>query len=124
MTTESMRTVVITGASRGIGHQTVIRFARAGWRVISCSREDIPAECKVGPMAHRHIPTDLSDGKSIAAFIEQANEAMRQAKEAAELANRTKSQFLAHMSHELRTPLTVCPGTSSGITEFSEHEAD
>ena len=66
-----MKTVVITGASRGIGHQIVIRFAREGWRVISCSREDIPAECKVGPMPHRHIPTDLADPASIAAFVER-----------------------------------------------------
>lgn len=25
---------------------------------------------------------------------------------------------------ELEVPLRVCPGTSSGITKFSEHEAD
>ncbi|HJV66903.1 MAG TPA: CheR family methyltransferase [Geomonas sp.] len=31
---------------------------------------------------------------------------LRQAKEAAEAATRTKSQFLANMSHELRTPMT------------------
>jgi len=69
---DSLKTVVITGASRGIGHQTVIRFARAGWRVISCSRDDIPAECKVGAVPHRHIPTDLADPASIAAFVEAA----------------------------------------------------
>ena len=68
----SLKTVVITGASRGIGHQTVIRFAREGWRVISCSRDDIPAECKVGAIPHRHIPTDLADPESISAFVEAA----------------------------------------------------
>ena len=40
----------------------------------------------------------------------RAERSLREAKEAAEAANRTKSQFLANMSHELRTPLNAIIG--------------
>jgi PAS domain S-box-containing protein len=40
---------------------------------------------------------------------------LRSAKEAAEAANRTRSQFLANMSHELRTPLNAILGFSESL---------
>ena len=73
---ERLRTVVITGASRGIGHSTARFFLSRGWHIITCSREDTPEECKRDPQWTCHIPTDLSDADSIENFIEQANAAL------------------------------------------------
>ena len=66
--------MVLTGASRGIGHATVKRFSAEGWRVITCSREDVPLECKVEPTPHRHLPADLAAPDSVERFIREANE--------------------------------------------------
>ncbi|MCR9218827.1 MAG: SDR family oxidoreductase [Alphaproteobacteria bacterium] len=68
------KTIVLTGASRGIGHATVQRFSDENWRIVTCSREDIPAHCKADPNWTHHIPTDLADPDSVQAFIRQANE--------------------------------------------------
>src|ERR1700749_4360163 len=55
------RTLLLTGASRGIGHATVIRFSSAGWRVITCSRHPFPEECPWGAGAEDHIRVALGD---------------------------------------------------------------
>jgi NAD(P)-dependent dehydrogenase (short-subunit alcohol dehydrogenase family) len=68
------KTVILTGASRGIGHATVRRFNAEGWRVISCSREDIPEECRRDPNVIRHIVTDLADMTSLSNFVAEAQE--------------------------------------------------
>lgn len=67
-------TVILTGASRGIGHATVKRFSDEGWRIVTCSREDIPEHCKRDPNWTHHIPTDLADPASVDAFVAQATD--------------------------------------------------
>jgi NAD(P)-dependent dehydrogenase (short-subunit alcohol dehydrogenase family) len=55
------KTLILTGASRGIGHATVKRFASAGWRVITCSRHAFPEGCPWEAGPDDHIRVDLSD---------------------------------------------------------------
>ncbi|PPR11974.1 MAG: 3-oxoacyl-[acyl-carrier-protein] reductase FabG [Alphaproteobacteria bacterium MarineAlpha11_Bin1] len=72
--TEILRTLILTGASRGIGHATVRRFSEAGWRIITCSRDDLPEAYPDDPNWAHHIPTDLGNADELTAFIEHANQ--------------------------------------------------
>ncbi|MBV9692410.1 MAG: SDR family NAD(P)-dependent oxidoreductase, partial [Alphaproteobacteria bacterium] len=58
---DEQRTLILTGASRGIGHATVKRFSSAGWRVITCSRHAFPENCPWAAGPEDHIQVDLSD---------------------------------------------------------------
>ena len=55
------KTLLLTGASRGIGHATVRRFSDEGWRVISCSRQAFSDKCPWPGGERNHIQLDLAD---------------------------------------------------------------
>ena len=67
--TAERKTILLTGASRGIGHATVKRFSDAGWRVVTSSREPVPPECKRDPNWTQHITADLSQTQAVEGFI-------------------------------------------------------
>src|SRR3984885_5207387 len=58
---EEQRTLILTGASRGIGHATVKRFSSAGWPVITCSRHAFPENCPWAAGPEDPIQVDLSN---------------------------------------------------------------
>jgi len=74
MAGRSSKTVVLTGASRGIGHATVKRFSDEGWRIVTTSREDVPAECKRDPNWAQHVTADLSRADEVESFVERVLE--------------------------------------------------
>ena len=65
---DDRKIIVLTGASRGIGHATVKRFSQEGWRVITCSRNGFPENCpwEAGPEDHLQVdlaaPQDVERG--------------------------------------------------------------
>jgi NAD(P)-dependent dehydrogenase (short-subunit alcohol dehydrogenase family) len=63
------RTLLLTGASRGIGHATVKRFSAAGWRVITCSRHSFPENCPWEAGPEDHIQVDLANTDNTMAAI-------------------------------------------------------
>lgn len=66
---EARKTIVLTGASRGIGHATVKRFSREGWRVITCSRQAFSEDCPWPAGAKDHIKVDLSDPEDVGSAV-------------------------------------------------------
>lgn len=89
---------------------TQIRFSNAG-QMLYYNLNISPLHDKQGRMTGRLIMLYNNTKQHMAEI------ALREAKEAAEAANRAKSTFLANMSHELRTPLTAIIGYSELLRE-------
>ena len=61
----NQKIVVLTGASRGIGHATVKKFASENWRVITCSRQAFDERCPWPGGEMNHIQLDLSNSVGV-----------------------------------------------------------
>lgn len=77
---DERRTLILTGASRGIGHATVKRFASAGWRVITCSRHAFPENCPWAAGPEDHIQVDLGDSNDTLRAIREMRERLADGK--------------------------------------------
>ena len=65
------RTLVLTGASRGIGHATVKKFGASGWRIITISRQPFSALCPWPGGEKNHVQLDLGDPVELGPGIEE-----------------------------------------------------
>ena len=65
------RVILLTGASRGIGHATVRKFSEEKWRVITCSRQAFDTKCPWPGGEENHIQVDLSNPNNTLEAIEE-----------------------------------------------------
>ena len=65
---EPQRIMLLTGASRGIGHATVKLFQSRGWRILTVSRQPFDPACAWPAARAAHITADLSDLSTIEAL--------------------------------------------------------
>lgn len=65
------RTMLLTGASRGIGHATARLFHERGWRVLTVARSRFAGDCPWERGPDDHIVADLADAASYAVLAAQ-----------------------------------------------------
>jgi len=65
------KVLVLTGASRGIGHATARLFSDQGWRVITVSRMAFSPRCPWAAGPQDHIQLDLADEEALPGGIEE-----------------------------------------------------
>lgn len=77
---EETRYVLLTGASRGIGHATVKLFQERGWRVFTVSRQPFSVECRWVDAKESHLQADLSDLKGLRNLVEMVRQKLPEGK--------------------------------------------
>ncbi|WP_288427662.1 SDR family oxidoreductase [uncultured Agrobacterium sp.] len=72
--------MLLTGASRGIGHATVKLFQAKGWRILTVSRQPFSEECAWPSARESHIQADLADLSQIDRLVDTVRERLPKGK--------------------------------------------
>jgi NAD(P)-dependent dehydrogenase (short-subunit alcohol dehydrogenase family) len=78
--TPETRVLLLTGASRGIGHATVQLFQEKGWRILTVSRQPFSELCPWTTARETHIQADLSNLDELERIACEARERLPEGK--------------------------------------------
>ncbi len=114
------KTLLLTGASRGIGHATVKHFNASGWQVFTASRKNWVAECPWAEGLLNHIHLDLEDIDSVVANMAAIKEKLGGRLDA--LVNNAKSimTLLDHYPEKFGTEHTLNLESFSKVIDYGQ----